>query len=123
MCGVGRDNGVLGVGGRDEQLAAFERRLNESISPKTLISIERQSLTGKQIIVIEVPKGHDVPYSFRNVIYLRSGERTEPADGATIRDMVLMMQIAPERWERRISLADIETEVSREEVIATVHDA
>jgi ATP-dependent DNA helicase RecG len=123
ICGIGRDNEVLGVEVRDEQLAAFERRLHESISPKTLISIERQILTGKQVIVIEVPKGHDVPYSFRNVIYLRNGEQTEPADGATIRDMVLMMQIAPERWERRISLADIETEVATEEVMATVRDA
>lgn len=123
ICGIGPENEVLGVEITDEQLAKFERRLHESISPKTLISIQRQNLEGRQVLVIEVPKGHDVPYSFRNVIYLRDGERTAPADGATIRDMVLKMQIAPERWERRSSLADIETEVAVDEVMATVRDA
>ncbi|MFN8740551.1 MAG: Fic family protein [Pirellula sp.] len=123
ICGIGSESEILGVNVKMEQLAEFESRLHASISPKTMISVQPQTLQGKQLVVIEVPKGHDVPYSFKNVIYLRDGNQTKPADGATIRQLVLNAEIAPERWERRLSLANIETDVASDAVMATVRDA
>jgi ATP-dependent DNA helicase RecG len=123
ICGIGPDHNLTGLAVSDQQLAAFERSLHEDISPKTLVSIQRQEIAGQTVVVIEIPEGQDLPYSFRNVIYIRHGAQTRAADGATIRDMVLTAQIAPERWERRGSLANIETDIAAEEVMATVRDA
>ena len=123
VCGISDKGDVIGIEISDGQLADFERRLHDHVSPKSLISIQRQSLADKQVIVIEVPKGQDTPYSYRNVIYLRVGERSKPADAATVRDMVLSAAIEPERWERRFSLADIETELDANEITMAIKDA
>ena len=51
------------------------------------------------------------------------GDSTQPADAATIRDIVMRRQIEPERWERRFSLADLETDVDLKEIQSAVADA
>ncbi len=68
------------------------------------------------MLLIEVPKGEDVPYAFQNDIFLRVGDETRRADIETIKDMVLRKQVEPERWERRFSLADINTDLSEREI-------
>lgn len=45
---------------------------------------------------------------------------TIKADVETIRDMISRRQIEPERWERRFSSADIEFDISQEEINITV---
>lgn len=45
------------------------------------------------------------------------------ADAETIRDIVMRRQIEPERWERRFSFADLETDVDNYEIISAVEDA
>ncbi len=123
VCGIADKGDVVGLEISDERLAAFERQLHESISPKTLVSVQRERLRQSTVAVIEVPKGRDVPYSYQNVIYLRKGDKNVVADSPTIRDMVLRTQIEPERWERRFSLADLENDLDSAAVAATVADA
>jgi predicted HTH transcriptional regulator len=41
--------------------------------------VQRQELNGEQMEIIEVPKGSDVPYSFRDICCIRNGARTEIA--------------------------------------------
>jgi ATP-dependent DNA helicase RecG len=67
-----------------------------------------------------VPAGKDLPYAFRNVIYLRDGQATRKADVETIRDMVLRKQVEPERWERRFSSADPERDLDMDELRSAV---
>ena len=123
VCGIGDRGGVLGVEASDDALAALEKKLHEGISPKALVSVQIQELKDKSVIVIEVPAGKDVPYAFRNTIYVRAGEATRAADPETIRDIVMRREIEPERWERRFSVADMESDVDLEEVHAAVVDA
>ena len=123
VCGVADDGEIVGVDISDAQLLAFEQKLHELLSPSSLVSVQRQELNGSQVVIIEVPKGHDVPYSFRNIFYIRSGETTQVASSEIIRDMVLASSSEPIRWERRNSLGELETDLDIEEVRRTVKDA
>ena len=123
ICGIGERGGILGVDTTDAALAALEKKLHDGIVPKALVAVQVQELKGKSVVVIEVPAGKDVPYGFRNTIYVRDGERTQAADPETIRDIVMRREIEPERWERRFSVADMESDVDQDEVRAAVVDA
>ena len=122
VCGIADNGKVVGVDISDTQLLMFEKKLHEQLSPSSLVSVQRQELDGRQIIVIEVPQGIDVPYSFNNVFYVRNGETTQVAGSEAIRDMVLASNIEPIRWERRHSTVDPATELDVEEIRRTVSD-
>lgn len=123
ICGMDGDGQVLGVDASDDAVAQLELKLHADLSPKALVSVQVQHLGDRPVIVIEVPAGKDVPYAFRDAIYLRAGEVTQKADAATIRDLVMRRQIEPERWERRFSFADVEADVDGNEIRTAVADA
>ena len=123
VCGVTDDHVVSGVSLKEGQLATLERQLHDGLSPKALVSVEELQLQQKTVVVIEVPAGQDVPYAFQDVFYIREGDRDQRADAETIRDMVMRRQIAPERWERRLSVANLETDLDTDEVFRAVRDA
>jgi ATP-dependent DNA helicase RecG len=99
---------VVGVDVSARKLAEIEAILHQGLSPPALVSVESQEVEGKQLLVVEVPAGQDVPYAFKDVFYLREGERTRKADVDTLRDLLLRKQVKQERWERRFSLAEPE---------------
>ena len=123
ICGIQESGKVVGVDASESAITKLEKQFHEGISPKSLISVQVQELEEKPVIVVEVPAGKDLPYAFRNIIYIREGEATRPADAETIRDIVLRRQIEPERWERRFSFADLEADVDVKEVQAAVAEA
>jgi ATP-dependent DNA helicase RecG len=116
VCGVGETGEILGV--EDCERAAIDvgQTLQMGLSPKTFVSVQMQWVEGRKLLVIEVPAGIDLPYAFRDVIYLRENQTTRNADVETIRDMVLRKQVEPERWERRFSSADIDHDVDVDEL-------
>jgi ATP-dependent DNA helicase RecG len=116
VCGVDDKGRLIGIDGTDDAVKALEHKLQEGLSPKALVSVQVQSVEGKSLLVIEAPAGKDLPYAFRNVIYLRDGQNTRKADVESIRDMVLRKQVEPERWERRFSSADPEHDLDMEEL-------
>lgn len=122
ICGVDDGGEIVGCNPA-RGIPGFERKLAEGVSPKALVSVDCHDVEGKQVIVVEVPAGKDVPYAFRDRVYVREGGRTAKADIETIKDMVLRRQAEPERWERRFSSAEIESDVDRGEVVATVKAA
>ena len=98
----------------------IEEILQKYLSPRSFVSVHVQEVEGKALLVIEVPAGRDLPYAFRDTIYLRVGQSTQKADIDTIRDMVLRKQVEPERWERRFSSADIEQDIDTDEICSAV---
>jgi predicted HTH transcriptional regulator/tetratricopeptide (TPR) repeat protein len=126
VCGVKVVNDeatLLGVDNRDfVAVNSVQQALQEGLSPKTLVSIQDQKIEGKTLLVIKVPAGRDLPYAFRNVIYLREGQSTYRADVGAIREMVLREQVEPERWERRYSSADLELDIDKDEIRKAVKD-
>lgn len=123
ICGIREPLEVVGLELSEDIVADLARKLHDGISPKSLVSIQAHVLEGKAVLVIEVPAGKDVPYAFRDGIYLRVGESTQRADAETIRDIVLRRQVEPERWERRFSFADLEADVDVKEIQEAVADA
>ncbi|MEK6725240.1 MAG: RNA-binding domain-containing protein [Deltaproteobacteria bacterium] len=122
VCGV-EDNGkLIGIDGSDAGVKVLEQGVQQGLSPKALVSVQVQEVEGKSLLVLEVPAGQDLPYAFRDVIYIRVGQYTRKADIETIRDMVLRKQVEPERWERRFSSADIEHDTDMDEIRSAVAD-
>ena len=123
ICGIEEPGTLRGLDLSAESLGQLERSLHDGLSPKALVSLELQTIEDKQVLVIEVPAGRDVPYAFRDVIFLRVGDATRIADAASIRDLVLRHQVEPERWERRFSMADSDVDLSIESIRSAVADA
>jgi len=59
------------------------------------------------------PFGQDIPFSFRNEIFIREGARSRRTDVETIKDMVMRRQVEPERWKRRFSDANLERDLDQ----------
>ena len=123
ICGIQEPGKIIGLNLSENIIAETARKLHEGISPKSLVSIHAQVLEGKAVLVIEVPAGKDVPYAFRDVIYLRTGDSTQRADASTIRDIVMRRQIEPERWERRFSFTDLDADIDLREIKLAVEEA
>lgn len=113
LCGVDNDGQILGVDDAQRAAQKMETQLKTQIQPPVLFSVEVQEIDDRQVLVIEVPSGKDVPYAFRNDIYIRQGEGTVKASIDIIRDMVLRKQIEPERWERLFASELDEQQLSR----------
>ena len=123
ICGIREPLEVVGLKLSEDIVADLAARLHDGISPKSLVSIQAHVLEDKAVLVIEVPAGKDVPYAFRDGIYLRVGESTQRADAETIRDIVMRRQIEPERWERRFSFADLDADIDLREIKLAVEEA
>ena len=104
----------------DSLLLNLNQQMAQDISPKALISLESRQIDNEPIFLFEVPAGLDIPYAYKNDIYIRESNHTIKASIETIRDMVMRRQIEPERWERRFSSADIDSDLSKEEIRSTV---
>jgi len=103
LCGVGEHGDIVGVEQAQQVVDKLEGQLKRAIQPPVLFSVEVQPVEDKSLIVLEVPAGQDIPYSYNSDIYIRNGEMTQKADVDTIRDMVMSKQIEPTRWERLFS--------------------
>ncbi|MGB4408468.1 MAG: RNA-binding domain-containing protein [Sphaerochaeta sp.] len=123
ICGVNERGEIIGIDDLHDVVGSLEQYLIENISPKAFVAVQVEELDKKLVISIEVPAGSDVPYAFKDVIYIRTGVLTQVAKTQTIRDIVMRHQIEPERWERRFSFADIEEHIDVQEVRATVSAA
>ena len=127
VCGVDERGELTGIDSAAGLAKDLEVRLQRSLSPGALVSVQVHEVEGRTLLVVEVPAGKDLPYAFENVIYIRTGEAntrtgqtTQKADVETIRDMVLRKQVEPERWERRFSSADMNADLNFNEVRSTV---
>lgn len=122
ICGVSEKGKLLGVDDPNTVKRNIEKLLQEGLSPRALVSVQVQEVVGRSLLVIEVPKGEDLPYAFQDVIFVRTDQSTRKADIETIRDMVLRKQVEPVRWERRFSSADIELDTDITEIRSAVAD-
>ena len=121
VVGVADSGEVSGVPiGSD--LAQLEQGIASGLAPRAMVTFEEHDLDGKTVWVIEVPRGQDVPYDFRDEVYVREGASTRRAAVSTLRDMVMRRQIEPERWERRLSVADPDEDLDPDEVAAAMRD-
>ena len=113
LCGVDDKGIVKGISKVEQVAHDLEQALKVNIQPPVLFSIEVHPFQNKDIIVIEVPAGKDIPYAYQNDIYVRNSNSIQKADVDTLRDMILRKQIEPERWERQFTDV-VEADLSQE---------
>jgi ATP-dependent DNA helicase RecG len=118
VLGVGANGEPVGVKDQanHEALYRLEQKVAQGLSPKALVSFEAQEVAGKTVWVVEVPAGKDLPYSFMDEAFIREGNATRRASVPTLSDMIMRRQIEPERWERRLSDADLDEDLDEGEI-------
>jgi len=121
VCGIDESGEVTGVDDAGALVKTLEHALEKDLSPATLVEIHVQNMQDKDLIVIEVPAGRDPPYAYQNSIYKRTRGETQKADVETIRDLVFRRQVEPERWERRFSSADPDTDLDYKEIETAIN--
>jgi ATP-dependent DNA helicase RecG len=122
VVGVGRNQEISGVP-QGREIRQLERTIVEALSPAASVFFRERNLEDKPVWIIEVPEGMDMPYSFREEIFIREESGNRHADVDTIRDMIVRSQVEPERWERRRSDATAEKELDVEEIRRTLRDS
>ncbi len=123
FCGVDDAGVIVGLPDADQQLRRVHDHLLKFITPPPLLSVNVDGEDGKRALTVEVPEGKDRPYVLQGSVYVRRGSSTVPADAQTLRDMVQAKATAPERWERRPSMAMDADDLDRSEVNAMVVEA
>ncbi len=109
---------------RGQDLFSLEQAVRIKVTPQAMFSFETQILeVNKLVLVIEVPSGKDIPYSYNGRFFVREGDQTQPASVDTIRDMIMRRQIEPERWERRFSDVDLQHELDVNEIQRMVEES
>jgi len=59
-----------------------------TIEEPIVVRLETLSLSGRDVLLIRVPKGKDIPYCSSGTVYIRSSAITRPAKKQEIRDMI-----------------------------------
>ena len=120
VCGVGDNGEIRGIEKKDSAVNVIERRLFDNIVPRSLIEVSVHEINEKSILLIEVPAGSDVPYTYQNHYFFRKGEHNIIADRDTIQDIFQRKVVEPIRWERRFSTADTAHDVDLKELASAV---
>lgn len=64
ICWVNSRGDVIGIDDSPDAINWIERIFIEKITPKAFVTVQVEQLEKKQVIIIEVPSGNDVPYAF-----------------------------------------------------------
>ena len=89
IVGLNDDGAVEGqanVAQIEEMLRPFSGGRDASlIIPDAIWDVSGEKTPDGAVAIIDVPAGADLPYVFRDVIYIRTGKRTQPASGSQTR--------------------------------------
>lgn len=98
--GTGDDGSVSGVQDGNQQSLTLNDYIIQNISPRPLFSVSCHSFREKVVVVVDVPRGADKPYSFRREIWVRVGATTLKATTELASGIVETSAAQLERWER-----------------------
>ena len=123
FCGLDNSGTIVGLPAYEGLARRVHDYLLKVITPPPLLSVNADDEAGKHILTVEVPEGKDRPYVCGGSVYVRRGDQTVAADSQTLRDMVQLKAVSPERWERRPSMGMDEGDLDREELARMVAQA
>jgi ATP-dependent DNA helicase RecG len=93
------------------------------ITPNAVWDLSEERLENGTVALIDVPSGADLPYVFRDSIYLRSGAHTRPASGTEIRALIDRRYLRGARWERQPVLEVKLSDLEESEILKTAQTA
>ena len=123
FCGVEESGEIVGIDNAEEARFELERALQQAISPTALFTLSVELVSGRPLVIVEIPEGKDRPYVVEGAVFVRQGAVSRAADARTLRSLVQDKAAARDRWERRpASLLDLD-DLDREEIARTVAEA
>jgi len=85
--GVGDDKEVVGINITPKLKDKIQQTCN-TIEDPISVDMEANQINGKNILIIRVPKGRNIPYVASGAVYIRSGAITRPATKQEITSMI-----------------------------------
>lgn len=88
------------------------------ITPNAIWDVTQEPTDAGEIALIDVPGGVDLPYVFRDSIFIRAGSQTREATGKQTRELIEKRYLQGARWERQpvleMDLNDLDHDEIRE---------
>ena len=81
----------------------LREELLRRISPHIAFAIREVVFQRRTLLLVDVPSGWDMPYTFDREIFVRVGEQTRPADGVLVRELLAKKSTLGPRWERQVA--------------------
>lgn len=92
------------------------------LSPNAMWDLSEERAAEGSVVIIDVPGGSDVPYVFKDKIFVRAGTRTKEASGSQTRQLIEKRYLLGVRWERQpaleVTLDDLDEREIRKTVLA-----
>lgn len=85
--GVDDDKEIVGLNITQELKDKIQSACN-TIEEPIVPTLETANLSGKDVLIIKVPKGKDIPYCSSGTVYVRTSAITRPATKQEMRDMI-----------------------------------
>jgi ATP-dependent DNA helicase RecG len=123
IIGVSNDRKVIGVEDVTQASERLQRYLLDSISPKASWSVNVSAMDDKEVIVIDVPRGHESPYVYGSGIFVRRGTQSVYATGEVINRLIGRRGAEEVRWERLPALGVEIDELDEGEIQRTASEA
>jgi len=104
LIGVQDDGKIIGLKDADKQEAELKNYLFTSIIPEAPITVSKEVIANKNILLVKVWNGSKPPYVFNGTIYFRKGSNTVKATPNNISALITERQKNELHWERRPAL-------------------
>jgi ATP-dependent DNA helicase RecG len=115
IIGVDEAGSIIGLANAQERTSALEQQLREGISPAAPLGVRVEPADGKNVIVVDVPQGHDGPYAADGSIYVRRGAHTRKGSSSDISRLIAPKGTA--RWERQPCLPATSDDLDKDRVL------
>lgn len=102
VVGVDDSGKIVGLENSEALVDQLHKFVMTKVNPKPLFSASVDEVDGKAVVLIEVPRGADKPYSLDRVFYVRIGQGTFAAQPDAVSEMVEVQANVNERWELQV---------------------
>ncbi len=121
IIGVGGANKVVGVKNSGNAVARIRKHLSESVFPRDVWTVTAEAVGVKECIVVDVPAGSSLPYSYDDEIFVqRADGQIVAATGRDVSNLTIGKHAGSERWERLPALGSSMKELDKEEINKTI---
>lgn len=122
LVGMEENGRVRGVPRAAEAVQAVQKDIFSRIQPPATCAVSVLPAEGHELLLLEVARGADGPYTYADVIYIRTGTATRKANHDNVISLVRQLENAP-RWETRPYLGCQLTDLDKTELRQTADEA
>ncbi|MCG2659036.1 MAG: putative DNA binding domain-containing protein [Kiritimatiellae bacterium] len=99
----------------DRMVEELRKQIQDRVSPMLGVAVRRADVGKRNLIIVDVPAGHDLPYTWDKQIFVRAATETRAADGLQTRELLIKKSTFGPLWERQVAvgigLGDLDTKL------------